>query len=277
MRTAEKYLKPIIRWAKNEESLRALILLGSLARRGGGDPLSDLDLALFVRDPVDFLQGEAWWQAFGSVWLINRETVAPANSLVVFYEDGPEVDFTIYPTAALEEMQRNLPDHVEPGYRVLVDKDKLARNLPKPSGKIAPPPPPTPIALQNNLTTTWFLAYQCAKALRRGALWRAKHHDWALKQNLLTMMGWYARLVLGQEDFTTYQGKDLKSWIDPDSYTGLMTCFGRFYPADSWRALEETLQLFNRLARAVAEHLDFPYPEEQAERLRTTIQEMKQP
>ncbi|HAF49140.1 MAG TPA: hypothetical protein DCL08_07885 [Anaerolineaceae bacterium] len=34
-----------------------------------------------------------------------------------------------------------------------------------------------------------------------------------------------------------------------------MTVFGRFYPADSWRALEDTIKLFTKLANEVAEVL----------------------
>ena len=146
--------------------------------------------------------------------------------------------------------------HYDPGYSVLIDKDKLTKNLPKASGTARPPERPSEKDFRNTLSDFWLNAYHVAKYLWRRDLWQAKHHDWLMKGNLLEMMGWHSSLVGGQQSFTTYQGKGLQGWISPETFTSLMTVFGRFYPADSWRALEDTIKLFTKLSYDVGEFLN---------------------
>jgi hypothetical protein len=65
--------------------------------------------------------------------------------------------------------------------------------------------------------------------------------------------------------------------VDPETYTGLMTIFGRFYPADSWRALEDTQRIFSRLAKHVAHALEIHYPSSKDANLTEFIRELQTP
>jgi hypothetical protein len=165
------------------------------------------------------------------------------------------VEYLIYPNKALEWMQDSLPSHYEPGYTILIDKDKNTKQLPKASSRFRSPELPTLDAFKKNLKEFWFNAYLEAKYIWRSDLWRVKHYDWQLKGNLLDMMGWHALVISGNQSFTTHEGRDIKQWIDSETFTSLMTVFGRFYPADSWRALEDTIKIFTRLAVDVAKQL----------------------
>lgn len=261
MTPADILLKTILQWAKDRQDVRTMILLGSRAqKRSSTDRLSDIDLCLFVSAPDRFLESPAWLTVFAPVWLHSAVQDMAWNGWKVIYENGVMVEFGVYPLDALTEMQNELPPAFEPGYKILLDKDKQARKLPKPRGQYSPPNKPTPDEFQKTFTDFWVEAYHVAKYLWRTDLWQAKHHDWALKQHLLTMLGWYAVTCRGQSNFTTYHGKHLNGWVDPELYISLMSIFGRFYPADSWRALDETILHFTRLAAEVAEALAFPDP-----------------
>ena len=262
MSRAKQLIKEIKQWAKDRPEVRALILFGSQAQRGMADPLSDIDLALFVTEPEAFFTERSWAETFGPIWLRVNETLERTFIDKILYEDGTMVEFVIQPLENLQAMQNKLSQHLAPGYKILVDKDQTARKLPKPSGQVDTPLSPTKEEYNRSLASFWLHAYQVAKYLLRSDLWRAKHYDWQLKQGLLAMMGWHALLVRGQEHFTFYEGKRLQVWTDPDTYLSLMTVFGRFYPADSWRALEDTIKQFNRLSQEVAAALDAdPRPE----------------
>lgn len=252
MTSAEELLKTIKKWAKEQKEIRAAIILGSRARRGGSDRLSDIDLALFVTDPQNYYKNDGWLEAFAPVWLSIHEEENNALAWQVIYQEGVMVEFMLYPHTALHDMRGELPAIFEPGYKVLIDKDKMARRLPKASGKNIPPEIPETEIFNETIERFWLDAYQVAKYLWRHELWRVKHYDWKLKQHLLKMMGWHAVILHSKSDFTTYQGRHLRDWTEPETHTSLMTIFGRFYPADSWRALTETIKIFTKLSGEIA-------------------------
>jgi aminoglycoside 6-adenylyltransferase len=51
------------------------------------------------------------------------------------YADGSKIDFTLWPVALLRQVAQSggLPDQLDVGYRVLVDKDGLTSGLKPPS------------------------------------------------------------------------------------------------------------------------------------------------
>ena len=256
MDSPKRLLKTIEKWAKDQENIRAVILLGSRVHRGGTDRLSDIDLHLIAENPTYFTDQRAWFKDFGPIWLAVHDQEKEEEIWKVIFEGGLLVEFVISPKSSLEKINQSLPPHFDPGYTVLIDKDKLTKQLPKASGSARPPEKPSEEAFQNTLSAFWFNAYHVAKYLWRRDLWRAKHHDWLLKGTLLEMMGWHSLLLGERQSFTTYQGKGLKGWIDPETFTSLMTVFGRFYPADSWRALEDTIKIFTKLSSDVGEFLN---------------------
>jgi len=275
MTPADDILKTIRKWAKEQNDIRAVILLGSRARRGGADHLSDIDLGLFVTNPQVYFQHETWLKKFAPLWLSIAEEDNNNMTWKVIYQEGVMVEFMLYPQSALDEMQVTLPPIFEPGYKVLIDKDRLARKLPKPSGKNIAPEAPTGETFQGTIDRFWFDAYQVAKHLWRNELWRVKHYDWKLKQHLLQMMGWHAVVLRGQKDFTTYQGKHLQDWTEPETHTGLMTIFGRYYPADSWRALMETIKIFTKISGEIADALKIDDRQDLIEKFSGLIQSLQ--
>ena len=275
MKAANKLIKSITQWAKREEEIRALILLGSHARKGRTDHMSDIDLCLFVTDPAQFTGQQTWLTQFAPVWVSLAKREEDHEAIKVIYEPGLMVEVGIYPLDALVGMQIALPPYLEPGYVLLVDKDKTALNLPKASRANTPPKPPTVETYQAVIQSFWLNVFNTAKYIWRSELWRVKVFDWRLKQDLLQMMGWHAVLCRGQVDFTTYEGKHLEEWTDTETYTDLMAAFGRFYPADSWRALEETVWIFCRLAENVAEPLNTDYPKALESHFTTLIEDLK--
>src|SRR6266496_1621284 len=54
---------------------------------------------------------------------------------LVLYEDGTKIDYTVWPVALLRRIlnEPGLPDVLDVGYRILVDKDHLAHELKPPT------------------------------------------------------------------------------------------------------------------------------------------------
>jgi aminoglycoside 6-adenylyltransferase len=275
MKDAERLIKTIKQWAGEQEDIRGVILIGSYVQKNKVDPVSDIDLCFFTTEPEKYHVQDAWLQNFAPVWLSlfqEQNTTFVWNTI---FDPGILAEFYIYPIEALQDITDHLPPNFNPGYQILLDKDKRLRKLPKASGKIQPPEIPNVETFQTTIKLFWFNALQVAKYLWRGELWRAKHYDWTTKQLLLKLLGWHALMCRRQANFTFYEGKNFQSWISPEIYTDVMTAFGRFYPADSWRALEITIRLFSRFSKEVAEALGASDMQEIENKILPMIEDMK--
>ena len=253
-------------WAETQPNIRAIIVIGSKARRDGtDDELSDLDMILFTADTSEYAASADWLNDIGEVSAaIPWETGGGHLEYLVMFDGYNKADFAFFP---LEELKRpvetqSLPNVYHRGYYALVDKDGLAAQWPPPP--FAPPPRKKPSAesFQRVATSFWYKAYQTAKYLHRNDLWAAKQREGRLKEDLLTMIEWRSRAVKGWDYDTWHEGRFMSRWVEPQIWGTLHAVFGHFDAADSWRALRVTMDLFRRLTRETAEHLGYGYPAE---------------
>jgi hypothetical protein len=70
------------------------------------DRLSDLDLAVIVTDPSIYLFDTTWLREFGEPCLTFVESTAVGNfrERRVLFRDGRDVDFSMLPTVAVQQM-----------------------------------------------------------------------------------------------------------------------------------------------------------------------------
>lgn len=133
MRSEQDVLNLLKHWAEQRANVRTILLVSSRADpRRQPDLLSDYDMEVFVRDARPFMEDDAWVSDFGDI--IVRWPAAPQPTFsddwitqLVLYEDGIRIDFQI--TALAPGTSENLDN----GYRILVDKDGAAAQLPEPS------------------------------------------------------------------------------------------------------------------------------------------------
>src|SRR5580692_6702522 len=126
-----------VTWAQLRSDVRAGVVLGSWARNDmPADNLSDLDLLAIVSDPSVFLSEASWLLTFGEPCLTFVEPTAVGNfrERRVSFSDGRDVDFSLVPVAAIKQMiEQQIPveiaDVFRRGFRILVDKDRLAERL----------------------------------------------------------------------------------------------------------------------------------------------------
>jgi aminoglycoside 6-adenylyltransferase len=275
MESANKLLKSIEKWVKEEDNIRVAVLIGSRAQKEKPDRLAGIDLDIFAARPADLVEYNAWTANFGNPWLSKftyEEDLILWNAV---YEDGMLLAFYIQPLAVLDAIQKELPPYYLPQYKVLVDKDHLTRDFPKTQPSLSHPEKPSSETFTDVLQQFWLDAYYTARYLWRGELWRTKHYDWQLKQNLLLMLSWHATLVHNRTFFSAHEGDHLSEWVDPDTYTSLMPTFGRLYPADAWRALEETVKVFSQLAREVAPVVGVDYPDQWEDKFMALEEDLK--
>jgi aminoglycoside 6-adenylyltransferase len=260
----EQFEAPIIAWASARPDIRAVLVVGSRARsEPPPDPYGDLDLMIYTTDWREYIQNTDWLALFGLVWVVIQADIGEGRpELLVLYAGGYKLDFAFDRASKLDEIARleALPEVLDRGCRVLVDKDGATARFPPVPARLPPIPPPTPDEFTGMVNTFWYGAVYVAKQIKRNNLWTVKYRDWTMKQQLLAMLEWHARAAHGWDYDTWYEGKLITRWADPETLAELDQCFGHFDAGDSRRALLATMALFRRIAVETARRLGYAYP-----------------
>lgn len=261
----------ILDFAQRDENVRAVIETGAFARQHPpADELSDLDIELYARQPELLRQSNAWFEAFGPIWVfLSLENDVYNPTRLVIYEGGAKVDFALYDAARLEE---KLPSQAqERGFQVRLDKDGLLRDWQVPAATLGVKPA---VEVWNQCRTDfWFEAYNLARYLARGDLWHAKVRDAELKEYLLQMLEWHASATRGAELW--HLGHFLEKWVDETTLQEVKGVWAGFDTATNFRALNSMLDLFGRISREVATIWELPMEGVEEEGIRRFIEKTR--
>jgi aminoglycoside 6-adenylyltransferase len=251
----------VIQWAQTRPEIRAVLIAGSRARADHpGDEWADLDVEIFTSDPQPLLNDTDWLHQFGDLWMcLPYDTGDGQPQRLALYEGGCKIDFTFFSLAELirHVQTQTLDDSQRRGYRVLVDKDGLAAQLPAP--KYVPLPVPTPAEYAFEVEAFLYSIVALAKQIRRRNLFGVKLGDSYVKRHTLTILEWHTQFVRGLPIW--HSGHFITEWVDDQTYQQLADSFAHFDVADSWRALLVAMNLFRRPAQEIAQQLGYDYPQ----------------
>lgn len=268
----------IANWAKEQDPIRAVVVIGSRAREDHtADAWSDLDLMLFVTDQQLYVKDTSWLATFGEVWLraLNFSGAGDPEWLVL-YEDGVKVDFLLAPaTGKLVDILFGSFYAVaaQRGVRVLLDKQGdsglRAPRLTDEGGWVKPEQEVFTAVLDR----FWLSAFRAATMLRRGDLWRARAiTDGPMRQYLVQMLEWHAKAERGEDFDTWYDGRFLEEWADARVLATLPVIFATFDQADTYRALLASIAMMDWLGRETAENWQYHYPHATESRIHEWIE-----
>ena len=252
-------LAAVADWARATEDVRAVVLVGSYARRDTpADRWSDLDLLLFLDEPDRYVADDAWVGRFGDPVLTFLEPTSVADRIErrVLYDDGVDVDFPLLEASAAREAAAvpGVGTVLSRGYRVLHDEIGIAGLL----ASAAVPEPrelPDAAAFAQLASDFWHHALWTAKKLRRGEVFTAiSCLDGYVKWRLVTLLEWHARAVDPSAD-TWHDGRFLERWGDPGALAALERAYAHYDVRDVARALWETIDLFQGLEEETAGRL----------------------
>lgn len=126
---AEKFLEMLCSWVETREDVRALVVVGSFARREAR-PDSDLDIVLLARDPDVYLADTTWVQALGESAVLGLENYGKVTSVRALIGDGLDVELGIASADwASEPYDPGTEDVARGGIEVLLDRDGHATAL----------------------------------------------------------------------------------------------------------------------------------------------------
>jgi aminoglycoside 6-adenylyltransferase len=263
-RNVRAFLDQVAGWSKAQADVHAVLLVGSQARIDApADALSDVDLALFVDDPVRYLRDSAWVRSFGEPLLTFLEPTAVGGfeERRVLFRDGLEVDFSILPAAVATAPPPEAQAVLARGFSILYD----GIGLPAPeTAAITPRPRPSQERLDQLSNDFWYHVLWGAKKLRRGELLLAKQLcDCYLTERIVELVRWRAR------DEDTWHGyRFFERWAGEQTLDALRPTFAQYDAADIGRGLRAKGELFGELAHDVAQRFRLVEPVDRSEILR---------
>ncbi|HUS82753.1 MAG TPA: aminoglycoside 6-adenylyltransferase [Dehalococcoidia bacterium] len=269
--TEQEVLGRLVRWANGERSVRALILTSSRANPNASpDRLSDYDVIVAASDVGSLSSDDFWLHAYGAVLVRCRDSYrccgVDVQTRLVLHQDGTKIDYSLWSTELLNGIlhQPQLPDVLDVGYRVLVDKDNLTGDLKPPTYAAHVPRKPSEPDFQSLVEEFWLETSYVAKNLWRDELLPAKFSfDAVIKFNLLrVMLEWRVELDHDWSLSPGFMGRGLNVVLKPDVWEKLERTFVGPGTEENWEALFATADLFRATARAVATQLGYRYPEE---------------
>lgn len=266
MRSKEEMIELILRFAREHEDVRAVVMNGSRVNPNvAEDPFQDYDVVYLVRSVEPFKRNHDVVRYFGDIMILQTpdDMVDPPPeedgryAYLMQFLDGTRIDLGFCP---LGDARRCVEDSLSV---VLLDKDNLIGELPPPSDCTHLPSRPTAKAFDDCCNEFWWLNPYVAKGLWREELTYARHMlDTLMRQQLMKMLTWYFGLKTGFQRSPGKLGKYLPSALDPELWALLQRTYANADFDNAWDALFVMGTLFRQVAQAVAGAFGFAYPEQ---------------
>jgi aminoglycoside 6-adenylyltransferase len=171
-----------------------------------------------------------------------------------------------------------LPDDLDVGYRVLLDKDDAAVGWAAPTFSAHVPAKPSSAVYEALVEEFWWVTTYVAKALRRGELVFARGAlDCDAKANALRrMLEWRIELDQDWGLRPSAYGRGLDRPVPSDVWAELSETYGGVDAEVTWEALFRTGALFRRVAAEVGDALGYAYPQRVDQAMTSQLEAVRQ-
>jgi aminoglycoside 6-adenylyltransferase len=249
-------LARILAWAGAEDAVRVVVVTSTRARaEGPPDELSDYDIILALED-IDRFDAAAAYGTPAARWGDEHDVHGTTTFFRgVVYADGVKVDWTLWPAKVPGLVaEHGLTDELDVGYRVLLDKDRVAARWAQPTYRAYIPCRPTEAEYLSLVEEFWWSATYVAKARAREEQFFLRFVlDVDMTHGVLRhMLEWLIETRRGWEWKPGAYGRGIERELPPDVAEELAVAHGSF---------EGTVAIFRRAAREVGEALGYAYPE----------------
>ena len=279
MRTESEMLDLILRTAREDERIRAVIMNGSRVNsHAPRDEFQDFDILYVVTAPASFRADERWIERFGELMILQMpeemgDPPAKDNGSVVYlaqFMDGNRIDLTLFPIEKLKEMEKDSLSVT------LLDKDGILPEFPPPNETSYLPKPPTRKQFDDCCNEFWWVSLYAAKGLRRGQITYAHFMlDNVVRDELMKMLTWHIGECTAYAVNPGGYGKYFQKHLEPELWQELLKIYADAQPAHIWDALFAACGLFRRVAVPLALARGFAYPAEADRRVSARLHHLR--
>lgn len=271
MRTEQEMFDLILRMAREDDRVRAVIMNGSRANPNAPrDRFQDYDIVYVVTELAPFINNVEWIEQFGELMILQlpdtMQEPPPTHydsfGYLAQFMDGNRIDMTVYPLARLPEMERDSQSIL------LLDKDGCVEPFPPASDSGYLPQPPSAAAFAFCCNEFWWVSVYVAKGLWRNELPYAREHlELALRTELHKMLVWRIGVRTNFSVSPGKMGKYFERLLEPELWAQWLQSCPDGSAEAHWHALEAMCALFRTVAQEVAAHFGYDYPQGDDERV----------
>lgn len=269
MRTQKEMFDLIIGTAKKEELIRGVILNGSRANPNAAkDIFQDYDIIYIVKETADFIKNRNWINVFGEelIFQLPDEMDALVNKptshdecygYLMQFTDKTRIDLRIQTLdRAIREIKSDSLSII------LLDKDNLLPTIGIPNDSSYWIGRPTSEQFNNSCNEFWWVFLYIAKGLWRDEiLYSLDCLNSSVRPELFKLLTWYVGAT-GIDGFACSVGKSgkyLKKYLPENIWQRYLKTYPPALESSVWDAIFIMAELFEEIAIAVAEKLDFCY------------------
>ncbi len=267
--------KRIITLANNDDSLHAVIAIGSSVRSySAADEYSDLDLIICTEQPEEWLYGGKP-EMLGEIKISFVEpTLGGGFERRVLFTGSLDADLIILTPPQLETAVRNgvAEEVMNRGYNVMYDDMGIGALINEHVSSSVRVVSMQENEFCNKVNDFWFHTVWAAKKILRGELWTAKMCIDAYLKSILLNITEFNRSLSGAAD-VWHCGRFFEKWAGEKTTDALKKCFAHYDKNDMISALHCTAELFSAHAGHAAEISGYPYPHEAEEYALTLLNE----
>lgn len=284
MKIREEKLSSIIEWAERNKDVRVLLLTSSLANPlAPVDQFSDLDIEFVFEKNTGYISDKSWTLSFGNpIAMIEEDESCFDNKhamKMVLYDDGVKVDFKLYSKSKFlkETQQKELPEDWDIGYKILVDKDGITKEMLKPTHQVSIIKKPSEKEFQSILNDFWWDTTYVAKCIARDEIFYAKFMSETIirTEYLIPLIQWYIASEHNWNITTNKHGRLFKKYLNPEIWAKTEQTFSGSKLEDNWNALFAMAELFSEMGTKLSEKLGYKYPNKLEKDIRKYLNEVK--
>ena len=284
MKVREEKLKSIIEWAEKNEDVRVLLLTSSLVNPSAPvDEFSDLDIEFIFENNTNYISDKRWTLNFGTpIAMIEEDENAFDDKhamKMVLYEDGVKVDFKLYSKSNFieETEQKELSEDWDIGYKVLIDKEGITKQMLKPNYQVFIIKKPSEKEFQSVLKDFWWDTTYVAKCLARDEIFYAKFMSEKIirTEYLIPLIEWYIASEHKWNITTNKYGRLFKKYLTQEMWTKTENTFSGSKIEENWIALFSMADLVSEIGTELSKKLGYKYPEKLENDIRKYLNEVK--
>ncbi|MEG2506439.1 MAG: PfkB family carbohydrate kinase [Longicatena sp.] len=275
MRNTNEMFSLIVTTANNNPNILAVFLNGSRANPTiREDILQDYDIVFVVEDTSLFINNPSWIDCFGKLSMIQRVDELDKNcgkqthfedeyTYLMLFEDGNRIDLKLMSNAYAKQIYPYSSQT-----KILLDKQNIFTAVPfnKQDYSIRKPNQATFTYCCNDF---WWCLQNVAKGIWRDELPYAKTmFDTIVRKNLHQMINWYLGILYHFEISSGKFEKYYKQYLPKEDYDLFIQTYSDANYQNFQCAIENTCDLFHRLALKVSQALTLTYNQEEETNMR---------
>lgn len=284
MKVREEKLTSIVKWAEKNGDVRAVLLTSSLVNPlAVVDEYSDLDIELILEDNTNYISDKSWTLNFGNpIAMIEEDENCFEDKhamKMVLYEDGVKVDFKLFSKSKFlkETEQKELPEDWDIGYKILIDKDGITKQMLKPTYQVSIIQKPSEEKFRQTINDFWWDTTYVAKCLLRDEIFYAKFmSETVIRTEYLTpLIEWHIASGHNWNITTNKYGRLFKKYLTQEMWIKIERTFSGSELEDNWNSLFAMTNLVSEIGTALSKKLDYEYPKKLEIDLRKYLTEVK--